>query len=78
MTGVQTCALPISGEDEPEATGHGEACGVVRWVPGDVVSAVMRSDSSLRIYGHGGDMAGGAELSAVMAYGVRGQLERRG
>ena len=67
-----------SGEDEPEAMGHGEARGVVRQVPGDVVSVVTRSESSLRACGNGGDMAGEAELSVMMANGVRGQLERRG
>ena len=46
--------------------------------PGDVVSAMTCSVSSLRVCGHGGDTAGGAELSAMMANGVRGQLERRG
>ena len=36
------------------------------------------SDSSLRACGHGGDMAGGAELSASMAEGVGGCGRARG
>ena len=32
--------MPESGEDESEATGHGEARGEVRWAPGDAVSAL--------------------------------------
>ena len=29
-----------SGDDEPEATEHGEACGEVLWVPTSAVSAL--------------------------------------
>ena len=61
-----------SGELGLVARGHGEVRGVVLRAPGDVMSAVTRSVSSLRICGHDGDMAGRAELSAVMANGVRG------
>ena len=57
---------------------HGRANGRVLRPPGDVLSMVTRSVSSLHVCGYDGDMAGGAELSAVMANGVRGQLERRG
>ena len=67
-----------SGEVGNGAVGHGGANGWVLRPPGDVLSTVTCSFSSLHVCGHDGDMAGGAELSAVMANGVRGQLERRG
>ena len=67
-----------SGEAETESAGHDEARGMVLRAPGSAWKTKACSDSSLRACGHGGDMAGGAELSAVMANGVRGQLERRG
>ena len=67
-----------SGEAGNGAMVHGGANGRVLRPPGDVLSTVTRSVSSLCVCGHDGDMAGGAELSAVMTNGVRGQLERRG
>ena len=44
--------------------------------PGGSLSMLTCSFSGLRVCGHDGDMAGGAELSAVMANGVWGQLEQ--
>ena len=61
-----------SSEVGDGAMGHGGANGRVLRPPGDVLSTVMRSASSLCVCGHDGDMAGGAELSAVTANGVRG------
>ena len=43
--------------------------------PDGVLSTVTRSVAAIGDGGHGGDMAGGAKLPAVMANGVRGQLE---
>ena len=82
MAGVD-CGIDLSGgrssgEVGNGAVGHGGANGWVLRPPGDVLSTVTRLVSSLRVCGHDGDMAGGAELSAVMANGVRGQLERHG
>ena len=68
---------PEFGEVGKCAVGHGGANGWVLWPSGDVLSTVTRSFSSLHVCGHDGDMAGGVELSAVMANGVWGQLEQR-
>ena len=46
--------------------------------PGGSPSTVTCIGAGCSGPGHGGAMAGGAELSAVMANGVRGQIERRG
>ena len=67
-----------SGEAETEAAGHGEARGMVLRAPGSAWKTKACSDSSLRACGHGGDMAGGAELSASMAEGVVGRGRARG
>ena len=67
-----------SGEAETEAAGHGEARGMVLRAPGSAWKTKACSDSSLRACGHGGDMAGGAELSASMAEGFGGRGRARG
>ena len=41
VAGDKLCGCRSSGEVEPEATGHGEACGVVLRVPTSAVSALV-------------------------------------
>ena len=69
-----------SGEVGNGAVGHGGANGWVLRPPGDVLSTVRHSVAALSDSGHGGDMAGGAELSGSMGTaareGNRGQGER--
>ena len=67
-----------SGEAETEAAGHGEARGMVLRAPGSAWKTKACSDSSLRACGHGGGMAGRAELSASMAEGVGGRGRAQG
>ena len=54
---------------------HGRNNGWVLWTPDGVLSTVTCSVAAIGDGGHGGDMAGRAKLPAMMANGVRGQLE---
>ena len=61
-----------SGLGGKHARLHNRTWGWPRSTRGDVLSAVVSSGASLHGRGHGGDMAGGKELSAPMAMVVRG------
>ena len=60
------------------ATELERGCGVPRRPPGVALSTVVCSVAALGDSGHGGDMNGGAELSAKVADRARGALELRG
>ena len=51
-----------SGEVELEAMGHGEACGEVRWAPGDAVSVLDKVVWPLGGRSIVGDELGGGAL----------------
>ena len=67
-----------SGLGGKHARLHNRTWGWPRSTRGDVLSAVVSSGASLHGRGHGGDMAGGEELSAPMAMVVRGRGRARG
>ena len=69
--------LPESGEDEPKATGHGEACGVVCWAPGDAVSALDMAVWPLGGRSIVGDELGGSACGAACCSRGRGRQQER-
>ena len=75
VAGVERGGGRSSGINGVGAAGLREASEVVLRAPGDSVSTVTRSVAAIGVGGHGGDMAGGAKLPAVMANRVRGQLK---
>ena len=68
-----------SGEDEPEATGHGEARGEVRWAPGDAVNVLDMVGWPVVGRRHVGDELGGGACGDASSArcGARGR-ERKG
>ena len=68
-----------SGEDEPKATGHGEARGEVRWAPGDAVSVLDTVVWPVVGRRHVGDQLGGGACgeASCSCYGAQ-EGKRRG
>ena len=68
-----------SGEDEPEAMGHGEARGEVRWAPGDDASVLDTVVWPVVGRRHVGDELGGGACgeASCSRYGAR-ERERAG
>ena len=59
VAGDERCGCRSSGEVEPEAMGHGEACGVVRWAPASAVSVLDTVVWPVGGRSHVGDELGG-------------------
>ena len=68
----------MAGNNGGDHLGGGRSSGWPCSTRGDVLSAVVSSGASLHGRGHGGDMAGGEELSTLMAMVVRGRGRARG
>ena len=71
--GDELCGCRSSGEVELEATGHGEARGVVLWVPTSAVSVLDKVAWPLAGRSHVGDELGGGACgdASCSPYGAR-------